>query len=241
VIVSLNEIQATAAKAARGCELPVGLAADVGFATRWLCERELPGVSTLLSALDESAPIGVNVADADADAGDGRRVLTVTDDAGDIPVPALLVAPSLVELATDSASSPQSIEADAIARPLLLVPFVARRGSGTVTARWTTAAGSVLIEPSGVGVQVRAQGRSALAAAVGRQLTVEVEGSDIGRPPVAISSADLEAASQRSIANGILVDDVEWERLGRLAWRTYVPVSDQSRLQGAGAGLTDND
>ena len=32
-----------------------------------------------------------------------------------------------------------------------------------------------------------------------------------------------------------------WDRLGEFAWRTYVPETEQGRLQGAGAGLTDND
>jgi hypothetical protein len=35
--------------------------------------------------------------------------------------------------------------------------------------------------------------------------------------------------------------DFGWDRITELARRTYVPASDQSRLRGAGAGLTDND
>ena len=35
--------------------------------------------------------------------------------------------------------------------------------------------------------------------------------------------------------------DTGWDRLTALAHKTYVPASDQSRLHGAGAGLTDND
>lgn len=37
------------------------------------------------------------------------------------------------------------------------------------------------------------------------------------------------------------VDDTIWERLARLAAKTYVPDSEASRLSGAGAGLSDND
>lgn len=35
--------------------------------------------------------------------------------------------------------------------------------------------------------------------------------------------------------------DCGWDAIQRLAYTTYVPASDQSRLSGAGAGLTDND
>jgi len=37
------------------------------------------------------------------------------------------------------------------------------------------------------------------------------------------------------------VADGDWSEIGALAARTYVPASEQSRLAGAGAGLTDND
>ena len=37
------------------------------------------------------------------------------------------------------------------------------------------------------------------------------------------------------------IDGGAWERLSALAFETYVPSSDVSRLKGAGAGLVDND
>lgn len=40
---------------------------------------------------------------------------------------------------------------------------------------------------------------------------------------------------------GIEVDDRLWSRLSEYAARTYVPATEQSRIAGAGAGLTDND
>ncbi|MEO0980892.1 MAG: DUF3726 domain-containing protein, partial [Pseudomonadota bacterium] len=36
-------------------------------------------------------------------------------------------------------------------------------------------------------------------------------------------------------------DPDSWTRLGVLAHRTYAPATDESRLRGAGAGLSDND
>ena len=37
------------------------------------------------------------------------------------------------------------------------------------------------------------------------------------------------------------VDPIDWQRLSVFAALTYVPETDESRLVGAGAGLTDND
>jgi hypothetical protein len=45
----------------------------------------------------------------------------------------------------------------------------------------------------------------------------------------------------RPLAEGFTVADAVWRELLKLAARTYVPASEQSRLKGAGAGLSDND
>lgn len=41
--------------------------------------------------------------------------------------------------------------------------------------------------------------------------------------------------------HGIDLEDEVWAQLDRLASETYVPATDESRLKGAGAGLSDND
>lgn len=47
-------------------------------------------------------------------------------------------------------------------------------------------------------------------------------------------------AANKSVQRGD-VDATIWAKLDEFAARTYVPETDQSRLEGAGAGLTDND
>jgi hypothetical protein len=42
-------------------------------------------------------------------------------------------------------------------------------------------------------------------------------------------------------AHSASVEPVSWDALNAYAFRTYVPASDQSRIAGAGAGLSDND
>lgn len=163
----------------------------------------------------------------------------------------LRVGASLVELSTvrpglsdDAPRRPVAVES--LTHPLLLVPFVARDRTGRISARWSTADGPVVVEPAAGGIRIRAGSREALGALVGRDVII---GWDViigaaradDRLPIAWNPADLEAASQRSIDNGCAVDDVEWAHLGELAGRTYIPVSEGSRLRGAGAGVTDND
>ncbi len=231
MIVSLNEVQATATKAVRACGHPVGIADDMGFAIRWLCARELPGVALLLAALDGYVPVEPLLA------GGGDRLRL--SGANGVPLSAVRVGMSVVELAlTDE--SPRSVHVDVLTHPLLVVPFVARHGSGRLAVRWSTPEGAVVAESPGDGLRLRAQSTAPLTATSGYDVIVGA--APIGdSPPVLVSAVELQAAADRTLDTGCLVVDEEWERLERLAWRTYVPVSAESRLRGAGAGLTDND
>ncbi len=49
--LSLNEIEVTAVKAARGRGLDHGIAAEVGAAARWLCEEGQDGIAAVAEAL----------------------------------------------------------------------------------------------------------------------------------------------------------------------------------------------
>lgn len=49
-------------------------------------------------------------------------------------------------------------------------------------------------------------------------------------------------AQTTRIANtGMAIDRERWSRLMQFAHRTYVPATERSRLEGAGAGMIDND
>lgn len=47
--LSLNEVETTVTKAAQGCGLDFGIAAEIGAATAWLCARGLDGVSAAVA------------------------------------------------------------------------------------------------------------------------------------------------------------------------------------------------
>lgn len=51
--LSLNEIEATAKRAARGAGYPWGLAEEAGKATRWLCSRDVDGCGALAGLLKQ--------------------------------------------------------------------------------------------------------------------------------------------------------------------------------------------
>lgn len=249
MIVSLNEIAATSAKAAVGCGYGVGIGDEMGFAVRWLCRRELPGLAVILAALEEhgGSPPPVDASVSDGGTGDHRLVASSSGG----PLPAAAVAPSLIELVLADRPDFRPVRVARLTHPLLLVPFAARAavaGGGGMVVGWSSAEGSVLVEARDRGARIRAATRSALTSPVALDVVVAVSNqeADPSRTPddelpIAVSAADLRAASERSVAGGCSVDDAHWERLRRLAWRTYVPVSDESRLRGAGAGLTDND
>ena len=52
LVVSSNEVDALAKKAAKGAGMPWGLAAEAGKATRWLADRGLPGPAVLADLLE---------------------------------------------------------------------------------------------------------------------------------------------------------------------------------------------
>ncbi len=63
MIVSLNEIAETAKKATRGCGHYFGIAEEMAFAARWLCERGLPGTEKLLHALEQFEAVQFEISD----------------------------------------------------------------------------------------------------------------------------------------------------------------------------------
>jgi len=68
--------------------------------------------------------------------------------------------------------------------------------------------------------------------------------AELPEAPVSVQiSWQPEAGTALSTINtsGIEVEDGVWNRIVALAAKTYVPESEESRLQGAGAGLLDND
>lgn len=209
--LSLNEVEATAKKAARGAGYPWGLAEEAGRAVRCLCAHDLDGCAALARLLAQT---------------DGADLSGWTPQTGDGDWTA--ASGTLCPLITGAALSDRAgllsqggIGLDWTAEPLLLVPFAllcARRLGVVVAVAWGTSKATT----DGTGIAIAgllagpACDRVGIWAGGGHQRAMR-------RRYRADPSPEVHAA------------------LDRLAHRTYAPATEASRLRGAGAGLSDND
>ena len=208
--LSLNEIEATAKKAARGAGYPWGLAEEAAKATRWLCARDADGCGALAGLLERF------------DGKDVAGLLPQTDrgpwSARDGMLCPLATGAAISDLGHDVAAN--GIRTEAIAEPVLLVPFaalVARAFKEPVTV---TAGDMALCTD---GERMSSTG-PAPHSSPGVSLCI---GGTIDRPSKILERADP--------------DPDAWAALLALAHRTYAPATEESRRKGAGAGLSDND
>ncbi|WP_306045647.1 DUF3726 domain-containing protein [Nioella sp. MMSF_3534] len=208
---SLNEIEALSRKAARGAGYSWGLAEEAGRAVRWLEARGLPGAQALVDHLKRV---------------DGQDLASFTPDADDWTAPDGTACPILAGtmLADGMAGSgPDPITLPDLASPLLLLPFL----SWMATAQGRTvgigvADTAVTLSPEGTLTQTK-DIPSPVSAPVTLRFGVDPAGDTVAEGLRSACSADTVAA------------------LNSFAHRTYAPATEESRLAGAGAGLTDND
>jgi hypothetical protein len=217
MIWSLNELESEARKAIRGAGLPWGLAEEGGKAVRWLAAHgvdPLPALADVLERHDR----GERIASACRITENGRRT-------ADAPLCPITLGATLCDGADQLAAT--AFIAGPVARPLLLAPFVA-------------AAARIL-------------GRPLQLAADGRKIMLDQRGDPSGElsmldAPDAVelrcaTIADRAAMPPVNVASthGIETHAPSWARLTSYVQRTYVPASERSRREGAGAGLIDND
>ena len=203
---SLNEIEVTAKKAARGAGYPWGLAEEAGRATRWLCAQGLDGPAALAPLLDAGF------------------AASLVDHAPQSLAGPWTVAHPLCPLITGAALSDCAATLPArvgpVMAPLLLLPFLASAARQIATPL-SLSTDAITATTDGTGL--------ALSGPMpGMANTVEIG-------PTAMPSV---TQAQHSRARP---DPTAWETLGRYAYRTYAPATEESRLKGAGAGLSDND
>jgi hypothetical protein len=214
---SLNELESEARKAIRGAGLPWGLAEEGGKAVRWLAAHGIDPLPALADAL-ERHDRSERIASAWRITETGRWTAAA-------PLCPITLGATLCDDADRLAM--HDFVAGPVARPLLLAPFVA-------------AAARILGRP----LQLEAEGR---------QISLNQHGDPAGdlssldaADAAAIrctSTADRVSGSQSKAAStrGIETDPQSWQRIACFVHRTYVPASERSRREGAGAGLIDND
>lgn len=210
--LSLNEIEVTARKAARGAGYSWGLAEEAGKATRWLCAHGMDGCAALagLLTLVDSAdlPDRSPIADGPAWKAPGGTLCP------------LIAGAALSDRAYQVGGSELRLEN--VTLPILLAPFAAllgRQTGQTVTVAWP---GTQLCTD---GARIGLTG--ALRDDPGSATVTVTAGGTIDAPNPARGRADPDPAA--------------WKILNAFAHRTYAPATEESRLRGAGAGLSDND
>jgi hypothetical protein len=208
---SLNEIEAMAKKAARGGGYSWGIAEEAGKAVRWLESHGLPGVASLACHLETGAARGPDTLDGIWTAQDGALC-------------PLLCGASLNDCADQMLGAGQ-IEIAQVARPLLLLPFAAWSAvhlKASVAVSWD----AVSIVTDGFNMNCTDQ----------HQQIASPEPVTLVCRRAASGHAQLSQPAMRGHVNASA-----WARLGALAHRTYAPATEESRLLGAGAGVSDND
>lgn len=214
---SLNELDVETKKAIRGAGLSWGVAEEGGKAVRWLAAHgvdPLPALADVLERHDRRERITSAFKMPET----GRWT-------ADVPICPIALGVALCDHADRLAT--EGCVVGPVARPLLLAPFVA-------------AAARILRRP----LQLEADGR---------KIMLDQRGDPSGDLSTLDASDALEIrctmiADRASISpvkaastHGIETDASSWARLASYGQRTYVPASERSRREGAGAGLIDND
>lgn len=208
---ALNEIEALAKKAARGAGYAWGLAEEAGKAVRWLESHGLPGAAALVGHF--------NIGHID-----GPPKTLQGDWTSSTGVLCPLTSGAALNDCADRLARGCIQRMENVDHPLLILPFAA----------WA----SIHIK-----AQVNVTWQGMRATTDGHRLRFDVETAH-EHPAIAetLTCQKAQAIGQLKAPalRGEISDDT-WQDLGAFAHRTYAPASEESRLRGAGAGVTDND
>ena len=210
--LALIEVEAMAKKAARGAGYSWGMAEEAAKGTRWLCTAGFDGVAALAKVLQTV---------------DGQDLSTMTPGAlgGDWQGSNDTLCPLATGAAlSDSADfwAEDGKTASNVIAPLLLLPFAANAAlqlGRSVTLSWQDA-------------QLVTDGRTVGATS---------NGIDVDRAKTVQVHVGGALSNERPTSFRATPNDADWATLERFAHRTYAPDTEESRLKGAGAGLSDND
>ena len=214
---SLSEIEATALKAAHGAGHYWGVSEDAGRAVRWLCSAGIDGCAALVGLLS-----GNDARDpGERDPGSPQVTSTAWNSLTGTLCP-LLTGTAISDHA--SLITAEGITLQQVARPVLLVPFAASAARLAHT-----------------GFSVKWQGASAFTDGFGLALSQERGGLDVAFAKRVTVRRKRGVRCRPLRMSRFHPTDSDWAKLEAFASRTYAPATDESRLLGAGAGLSDND
>ena len=222
MIYSLNQIEHTVRKAARGAGLAWGLAEEAGRAIRWLEMVELDGVNAIAALLEQFdhqrwPEIKIQV---EGDHWRGSNGL----------LSPLVAGPSLCDVVADSQNNTATqLTLEQVPMSIIILGY-----AGIAAAQ------------SGHSLKIGLNKYQILVDKVGYQANLRLASTALIEPAdIQIESgrADLADAvvSVKAKSGARQVDQKSWQILETFAHKTYVEATEASRLAGAGAGVTDND
>lgn len=215
---SLNESAYRAKLAVRGIGYSWGIAQDAARALHWLSARGIDGftpLSVTLSSID-SGQLGAPI-DLHSDWESERSALCP-----------LLTGTCVNDNGTHLIST-HCIHLKELAAPLLVLPFIADVASAfNCTLHFSCTEFDAIVSHNDLlirgDINVSHIGAASLTCSKSKTATANPEYTTI---------------SQR--VSRVSVESAVWHQLGEYAHRTYAPATAESRLSGAGAGLTDSD
>lgn len=208
---SLNELESLLKKAAVGAGFPVGHAVAIAAAGVWLARRGIPVCEVVVRTI----------------AGGMGDCQVVRDKGGATfqPARAGMAGPPAIDLLLADVGDETATLQD-VDEPVLLLGLAGVAGKANqVGFAIASTEGDIVVD------DVAAMPSPDWIVAAKRRMTLRLL---TDRPP----SRETDLASRY---DPMACGDSGWEALEALAYKTYVPASDQSRISGAGAGLTDND
>jgi hypothetical protein len=216
MIVSLNEVESLSLKAARGAGMSWGLAEEAAHAARWLAACGWAWDRSLVALLERREQIAAPMLT-------GHDIRSSREGFAICPIHAGAAMADLLHV-------DESVTLYDLLSPIWLVPFAYRRIAEHRSVELTWIGGVCSISVVGV-VGAEALGtQDAPLGWIRVELKTDISSPDVARP-----------FTLPAIPAGIQADPAAWAALEQWAARTYVPASLQSRLAGAGAGLSDND
>lgn len=226
---SLNEVEATVKKAVRAVGYPWGLAEEAARSAGWLCHHGRDGCAAIARHLAFFDPIDIKAHSpclgADSWQASEQALCPLLSgvtlsDRGQQLVDGTLVDSSSVDSSQGEHRQQLELQFNQVVEPLLLCFFAAQ------VARQTTTV-------------VRLAWQDCYATTDGLHLSMS------GTRQAAIADITLSLVDTRMTRNTLsqrgYPSEKTWEILNQYAARTYAPATDESRLKGAGAGLSDND
>jgi hypothetical protein len=214
---SLNEIEAQVRKAVRGAGLSWGLGEEGGKAMRWLASRNVDASAALADILGRHERHALDVQIVPS--GDG-----IWRGKNGAPLCPLTLGAAICDDAWRLAKG-ETLRAERVAQPLLLLPFVARAARIAKRALTLDAGGwQTVFSASGDCATPLAIRQMPDAALV---ICKEAKAGAVTTNTASFSRPDIDPSA--------------WSRIERYAYRTYVPATEHSRRHGAGAGMIDND